>query len=196
MITLLEKYRHYEAIIKKREDDYVYATIKDVPNAVYQIAGRFVISELKVDDVKYCSHKYFWFDKRPTRKLVEEIKSFAESEYQFQLENILIQYTQSGTFSSRGSFKYIDLHKYLTKEMAEEISLAEKAVFDAEEELIKSGTHFRCERCRKATDKNQMIRDTIIGRGRDHFGRACLTREPMSFCSGQCASHEQMSREG
>lgn len=196
MATLLEKYRHYEAIIKSREDDYVYDTVKDVPNVVYQIVGRFGISEFKVEDIKYSSKKYFWFDKRPTRKLVEEIKAFAETDYQFQIENILVHYTQSGKFSSKGAFKYVDLHKYLTKEKAEEISMAEKAIFDAEEELVKSGTHFRCERCRKATDKQKMVRDTIIGRGRDYSGRACITREPMNFCSGQCAAHEQMSREG
>lgn len=195
--TLLEKYRHYEAIITKREDDYVYATIKDVPNAVYQIAGRFNIVELRVTDVKYHSGKNFWFNKKPTRKLVEEIAAWAKADCQFNPENIRIHYTQKfGESTVSGTFKYLELSNYLTKEQAEEKSQTNRAIFEAEEALISSGSHFRCQRCTKVSAKEQMVKGNIIGRSRDRFGKACLTDEPMIFCSGQCAAHEQMSREG
>ena len=191
--TLLEKYRHYEAIIKEREDDYVYATIKDVPNSVFQIWGHGNIKELKVTDVKYHNKKYFGFDKRPNKKLVEEIKAFAELEYTFLPNNIYVHYSTS---DCRGTFEYLKLSEYLTSEQAQEKSKAMKDAFNADEKLVNDGTHKRCQRCRKTVLISEIIKDTIIGRSRDAFGRSCLTHEPMIFCSQTCASHEQMSREG
>jgi len=195
MRTLLEKYRHYEAIIKEREDDYVYDFFADktVPNSVYEIWGNGNIKEKKVIDIKYHNEKYFGFNKQPTRKLVDEIKAFAELDYKFDSEKIFVHYTTS---DCRGVFKYSEIGKHLTKEQAEEKSKILKDAFEANEALIKAGTHISCQRCRKAVLISDAVKDTIIGRGRDGFGRACITHEPMTFCSNTCASHEQMSREG
>lgn len=199
MASLLEKYRHYEAIIKAREDDYVYDFLngKDVPLSVFQVYPNGRVKELKIEDIIYQSGKQFWFNKKPTRKVVEEIKLFAEEKYEFSSERISVRYSETfGEGRSSGGFKYSEIDKYLTREQAEEKSKALIAAREAEEELIKAGTHFRCERCRKVSPNESKVKHNIIGRSRDRFGKSCLTNEPMIFCSGTCAGHEQMSREG
>lgn len=62
-----------------------------------------------------------------------------------------------------------------------------------------------CRYCRKQVPTDSLIEETIIGRGRKtvwnswkgiYENKACVTKERLKFCSGQCAANEQMSREG
>lgn len=54
-----------------------------------------------------------------------------------------------------------------------------------------------CAYCRKQVPNDKLIKKAIIGRGWDRIRhKQIVTREVLSFCSGECAFNEQCSREG
>lgn len=53
---------------------------------------------------------------------------------------------------------------------------------------------FKCRYCGKQFPKDQKVVRTIIGRWSNN--PPVLTEDEMEFCGSQCATKEQMSREG
>lgn len=198
-MTLIEQWNQYDAIIKSREADYL-KEITDklfsgtLPKFLYQVWGiQGNIAELEITGLKYSNGKYFSFNKRPTKIMVNEIRLFAESNHDFSTDNVYLYYKRNnGTYSSSGAIKFKEIPDYLeSKQVAEEQAkpLAEK--YAADEQLISAGTHMRCQRCQKIVSKNEVVNYKIISIATyGHAGRQG------KFCSNTCASHEQMAHEG
>lgn len=193
MQTLLEKWNYFASIIREREEKYVQSVVKEIPEYVYIIWGHGNVRELKVTGVRYSNKKCFGFNKRPTRVGVEEIKSFALTFYEFNPENIYYDYTEKYKTGGgcRGSFPIKDIKNYMTKEQAEQKAKQMMEEFEADELLIKNGTHTRCERCRKTVENSSVVHYKIISIAT--YGNAGRNGK---FCSGTCAGHEQMAHEG
>ncbi len=198
-VTLLEQWNHYKSIIDTREQkfvDEVLALSKLIPEKLYYISPNGSIQVKDVSKIYYSSGKYFSFNKRPTKVDVQLIKDFSEINYEFSIDNIQTVYTEIHSYGkSSGAIKFSELKKFLSLDEAK-IKSEEVLSKIAEDNLKLQNDHSRCGYCRKVFPNNEMVKDTIIGRGRDSFGKACCTKEPMIFCSGNCAGNEQMSREG
>lgn len=198
-MTLLDQWNQYDGIIKNREAEYLKEVTEKmfsgiIPKFVYQVWGiQGNVAEIEIKGLSYSNGKYFSYNKRPTRLMVNEIRMFAESNQEFTTDKVYLDYKRNyGTYSSSGAIKFKDLPDFImTKEEAEAIAKPLSEKYAADEELIKAGTHTRCQRCQKTVPNSEVVNYTILsiatyGRG----GKA------MKFCSGTCAGHEQMAHEG
>ena len=194
MATLIEKWNFYNDIIKNRENLYIQNTIKDIPEFVYQVWGiNGNIRELKITGVSYSNRQYFGFNKRPTKKDVEKIRLFADTPYAFNSDNIIFHYQEKYKTGGGciGGLYLKDMPNYMTKEEAENTAAPIAEKFNSDELLVSNGTHARCERCRKVVENKDIVHYKIISIATyGHAGRNG------KFCSGTCASHEQMAHEG
>ncbi len=201
MRTNLEKFKHYKSILKQQESDFIQQVIKDYPKKVYKVFPSGNIQELTIIGLTYSRSKNWYFEKRPSKIQVQEIKDFSESKREFDEKKILFNYGyEAGTFKASGAFSFYQLEEYFTKEGAEKKSKEVKDVKEHEEHLINNCNHVRCQRCSKVVPIENSVSSKIIFQDSrsDAFGRykRFVNSRVMNFCSGTCASHEQMSREG
>jgi hypothetical protein len=147
---------------------------------------------LKVEHINYDQWPYY-SGKKPTREDVRKIESIYYNQI-CDAKYLRLVYDNAGNHYDLKRIeedKYLFLNKCDAEKLAKEINDRIKH----EEHLLANG-HERCQRCRKVVPANEIVPHTIIGRSRNAFGKAIVTQEPMKFCSGTCAGHEQMSREG
>lgn len=141
---------------------------------------------------------YYDKAKRPSKNVIISYLEYIESIKTAQ-QIAYINYRDMGS----GAFKYIDLinepHFAFNESDLKEESERLKSIYGPKE------NHIACGYCGKQTPDEKLVHSTIIGRGRKEVwnswksryeNKACVTHEPMKFCSGTCASNEQMSREG
>lgn len=198
-MTLIEQWNFYHDIIKNREEQYLKEIVDKllqgvIPQKVYEVWGiQGKIIEKEITGIIYINGKYFSYNKRPTRLMVNEIKSFAESDQQLTSDNVYLRFVQKYvSHTSSGSFKINTLAAYiLTKEKAEEVAKPLVEKYAAEEEMIRTGTHIRCQRCQKIVANADVVNYKIIS-----FATYGSAGKQMKFCSGICAGHEQMAHEG
>jgi len=198
-MTLIEQWNQYDAIIKNREAEYLKEIVAkffsgEVPKFLYEVWGfQGKIIELEITGFRYSNGKYFSYNKRPTKQMVNEIRLFAESNHEFSTDNVYLGYKKNHTtFTTSGALKFKEIPNYLiSKESAEEKAkpLAEKYAFD--EKLVSSGTHIRCQRCSKVVANADVVNYNIVSFAT--YGRGGRN---MKFCSGTCAGNEQMAHEG
>jgi len=207
MKTNLEKFNHYEKLIAERDKQFVASVIETLPTVVYDVQPSGRIQVYDVGEATYSNGLYISFNKRPSKEQVEEIKTHWDNRTPLSKDNIRIHYSyawsESGSRAS-SAWKLSDFEKMLNLEHAELKALEINDRIKKEDELLNNG-HLRCERCRKVYPQTQKVVSNIIGRGRKQTwnswknrweDKACVSTTPMTFCSGECASHEQMSREG
>ncbi len=110
--------------------------------------------------------------------------------------------SETPSFSSSSSFRYSDLKSgKINLSMEPMLPELERRQYES---ILRDG-NFWCSYCKKQFPIAQKVTDNIIGRGRKQVwnswkgrmeDKACVTTTMMDFCSGTCASHEQMSMEG
>ena len=144
-----------------------------------------------------------YYAKSPTRKDLEDLMQYFESaktsDFVVRI-NILDQHEK---YNSHWSTLYHEVNevKYLAFNEADLINLS---VLNKEKYAPREG-YAPCCYCGKQILSEKLITKTIIGRGTkkvwnswkgQYENKASVTQESLKFCSGQCAAHEQMSREG
>ena len=142
-------------------------------------------------NVSYWHH----YGKNPTTKEVEEIEAVANGEINFSMSKISFGYRRVNKWGAlTGSHSLLEIETrpmiFTNMKLAEELSVEIKNKLAQEQEKIDAGTHERCQRCGRLTETNQVVQHLIFG------GTQRGMKTMMRFCSGTCAGHEQMSREG
>lgn len=207
-ITLTEQLQQIIAEENRIKEEHLIEFWKsnEMPKKLFATNRIGTIREIEVlgSDIDYqkdCIRlfsPYYDESKRPTKILVSEYLEYVEK-IKTAEQIIYVRYKDSGT----GCYKYSDLLKeprlaFNESDLKEE-SERLKELFAPKE------NHTACGYCGKQTPNDKLISSTIIGRGRKEVynswkgrweSKACVTHEPMKFCSGDCAGSEQMSREG
>ena len=193
-MKLIDQWKQIELAIEKKQQAFIDQQ-EGLPTVIFQVQHNGVLKEIPVVKVIHLNYnqRVYYSGKRPTK---EEIRMIQGIYYNLVLskEFIRLQYDNYNSYS----MKEIEDNKmmFLVREPAEKLSKEITDHIAEEERLLAVGNHERCQRCRKVVPKSQIIVDNIIGRSRNAFGKAIVTQTPMKFCGGQCAAHEQMSREG
>jgi radical SAM protein with 4Fe4S-binding SPASM domain len=180
-----------------------------LPKEFYQVvpAGSVVTYEI-TGAIIYTG---FYENEKPTKKDIEAINNLRLCFPSYSKADIYLHYKytygDNNAYAS-GSQKETDFLKYGFILDHEQALAKAKEITDLrthEDQLLSNGDYVRCEKCRKVVLKTQSIKHNIIGRGRKqtwnswknrYEDKACVTTTLMTFCSGQCAGNEQMSREG
>jgi hypothetical protein len=134
---------------------------------------------------------------KPTRLQVEELERYVESIETEDYKIHVLYTTDLGT----GNLEY---DKFTDNWAFHPSELEEKARENKEKYAPREG-YSPCQHCGRQVPTENLIKAKIIGRGcrqvwnswkRQYENKACITEAYLSFCSNQCAAHEQMSREG
>lgn len=191
MKTNLEKYNHYLNLIKERQQKFVSENISGIPEFLYSCNPNGTISIKTVTEPYYYNPKAFPKSK-PTKVDVSIIKDYFEANEPLLISRIQLPYWETWCNSKSSSAVYLTEYetKFLSKEQAELKSIEIKEKIATENILLENG-HSRCQRCRKVYPNAEKVREKMISIYT--FGRE---GKWMEFCSGTCASHEQMSLEG
>lgn len=179
---------------------------KQEPEKLFQVNRLGVIREIQITgnhlgyivEDRNIYPPYCDKEKRPSKNLIISYMEYIES-IKIAQQIAYIDYRDSGS----GAFKYSDLvnepHFAFVESDLKEESERLNSIYAPKE------NHTACGYCGKQTPDDKLVHDTIIGRGRKQVwnswksryeNKACVTHEPMKFCSGTCAGNEQMSREG
>lgn len=206
-ITLQQKWNDVESQIESVKQNYLNDFLRENvnPEKIYRINGYeieecavtgFSVSFMKNDRLVQTPHYY---GKKPSGWDVDQITLFYTNINDLQME-VYIQYeaySKIGKLS--GAYKYKECFEH---DHGKSISFtANRDYLIAEAEMRRQKFEPRegyspCAYCRTQTPNDKLIDDMIIGRGRDRFGKACITKTTLKFCSHKCAANEQMSREG
>lgn len=191
-MTLQKKWDEIKGLIEERIEAFIISR-KDLPAVIYEVRPNGQLIEKPVVKVIHYNdgQRLYFTGKKPNREDIRRIESIF---YNLVLDEkyLRFRYDEYNSYSMEQIKTY---NLFLDKEPAEAKA---KEIIDriAEEERLLANGHERCQRCRKVVPKSRIITDTIIGRSRNAFGKSIVTQTPMNFCSGECAAHEQMSREG
>jgi hypothetical protein len=191
-MTLQKKWDEIKGLIEERTEAFILSC-KDLPTIIYEVtpSGK-LIEKAVVKVIHYNDNQRLYFNgKKPNREDIRRIESIFYN-LVFDEKYLRFRYDEYNSYSMEQIKTY---NLFLDRESAESKA---KEIIDriANDEILLANGHERCQRCRKVVPKEQIITNTIIGRGRNSFGKAVVTQTPMRFCGGQCAAHEQMSREG
>jgi hypothetical protein len=191
-MTLQKKWDEIKGLIEERTEAFILSC-KDLPTIIYEVTpnGK-LIEKAVVKVIHYNDNQRLYFNgKKPNREDIRRIESIFYN-LVFDEKYLRFRYDEYNSYSMEQIKTY---NLFLDRESAESKA---KEIIDriANDEILLANGHERCQRCRKVVPKEQIITNTIIGRGRNAFGKAVVTQTPMRFCGGQCAAHEQMSREG
>lgn len=202
-MTFLDKYEKVKQLIKQKIEEFIQSQT-DLLQVFYEIGYNGELKEFMVLKVDYYnSNQPLHFNgKKPNRDDMRRIESVY---YNLELDKkyFCFIYDQHGNWKTLERIES-DQRLFLDKAMAE-VKAKEIADRIALEEQLLANGHERCQRCRKVVPKEQIVTSTIIGRDRKpvynswknrYESKAAVTQTPMKFCSGTCAGHEQMSREG
>lgn len=193
-MTLQKKWDDIKGLIEERLEAFI-ATFKDLPKVLYKVEYNGKLKELPVIKVVYYNKDQllYFSGKKPNREDVATIERIFNN-LVFDKKYFRFRYDEYNSYS----MEQIETDKmlFIDRETAAKLSKEITDRIAEEERLLAGGDHDRCQRCRRVVPKSQIITGTIIGRGRNSFGKAIVTQEPMKFCSGTCAAHEQWSREG
>lgn len=201
-MKLIDQWEEIKSIIEDKVIAFIQEQ-KDLPKVFYEVTPNGQFKEFPILKVVHfnSNQSLYYSGKKPTREDIRRIQGYY---YNLELDtkNFRFQYDHAGNSRSLQQIEEYN-NLFLDKAVAESKA---KEITDriAEEERLLTNGHERCQRCRKVVPKEQIITHTIIGRGRKtvynswknrYEDKACVTQEPMKFCSGECAAHEQMSRE-
>lgn len=192
-MKLIDQWNELMALIEQKEQEFINKQ-EGMPTVFYEV---FPNGNLNIKPVVKIVHNNYdqyvnFLGKRPSS---EDLQKLQSKYYNLVLDkkHLRFRYDQ---YNSYGLDQVDNVRLFIDKSIAE---VKAKEITDriAEENRLLAGSdHDRCERCRKVVPKAQIVNNTIIGRGRNAFGKSVVTQTPMKFCSGECAAHEQWSREG
>lgn len=192
-MKLIDQWNELQTLIEKKEQEFIDEQ-KGLPTEFYEVTPNGQLYERRVVEVIHVNNDQYvnFSGKRPNR---EDLRNLQSKYYNLVLDAkyLRFRYDEYNSYSlEQVDNKRLFSDKSLAEAKAKEITdrIAE------ENRLLAGGDHDRCQRCRKVVPKTQIVNDTIIGRGRNAYGKSIVTQTAMKFCSGECAAHEQWSREG
>lgn len=100
MRTNLDKWNYYLEILNNKTNEFIISQLKDldVPTTIYYIYPSGKISERNILKTNYSHHRHkgktYFSGKKPTKKEIEELKSYAESDIPFDKNNIFFDYSE------------------------------------------------------------------------------------------------------
>lgn len=182
--TLLEQYQEMQGERQMMAEHIVAKAIGPLPSVVYEVGppGRnYEPQEWIIEKIGAKDPMGTWFDKRPTRKVIEAMKAappVAEQDVYIHVQNgkgWSTAISLEGLENGRWSFNRDEIER--------------KAEAMREKYVAKEG-EFNCKHCNRATDEAKKVRGTIIARQYPNM------RATFDFCSQECHSHHQMAHEG
>ncbi len=200
-MTNLEKYKKYEELIDRVVTEYALSLFPDgLPEKLYRTGVNFTkneygsfVEECFVENVNY----YFKgnlqipsYNKRPSKIDVESIRLISESLSIHDLnESGLYFLVKTNTCGFAVYFKEFNDKKASIHKSEMEVIVQEKIEHYKANYLVRE-KQFACSYCRKATDNDKKIKSEIFARQYRNG------RQSFDYCSGKCASHDQMAHEG
>jgi hypothetical protein len=199
--TLLQSWNDLEHRIKEIEREKIKSFFSQnyQPSKVYYCSRLGDINECEVMGffTRFTNVSRPYSNRKPTRLQVEEFEKYVKSLETADYKILVLYRTDSGT----GNLEY---DKFTGNWAFQPSELEEKAKENKEKYAPREG-YSPCQYCGKQVPTESLIKAKIIGRGRRQVwnswkgryeDKACITEAYLSFCSDQCATNEQMSREG
>lgn len=192
-MKLIDQWNELRTLIDQKEQEFIDQQ-EGLPPVFYevtpngQLAAKPVLKVIHVNPDQYVNFS----GKRPNR---DDLQNLQSKYYNLVLDTKYLRFRYD-VYNSYCLGQVDNIRLFLDKSQAEARSKEIIERIAEENRLLSGGDHDRCQRCRKVVPKSQIITDTIIGRGRNASGKAIVTQTPMKFCGGECAAHEQWSREG
>ena len=185
-----DKYDQYYEIFKAEEEKYLKGLFPDgLPSKMYQL-GRTTIEEKIVTGTCISVKGIYGSGKNITNKEVEHIKAYVEKGISFSPSDVMINY----------EYYYATSSKVIGSESYEKVLANERFTFDRSllEEALQRNIEFytlkegdiSCAYCGRATPATTAVKDYVIARQYPNG------RKQFEYCSGECATHNQMSHEG
>ena len=193
-MTNKEKVSEIQDKAKKIKENYLNEVFKGVipSGKIYEVSYRgkngAEITEKEIDEIWYSTGIYPQKEfKKCTKEILLEWEEELKELDSLKKENIYIGYVcYTSNSKCSGAFKYSELgKKYVFNKL------------DLEEEVerynsiyIAKENQFNCDHCGKAADNDKKVNCKIFYRNNG------LKTRIGEFCSGKCASWEQMGCEG
>lgn len=192
-MKIIDQWNELQTLIEQKEQEFI-SQQEGLPTEFYEVYpnGKLNVKPvLKVVHINYDQYVSY-SGKKPSRDDLQKLQS---KYYNLLLDekHLRFRYDQ---YNGYGLEQIDNVTLFIDKSVAE---IKAKEITDRiaeEERLLAGGGYDRCQRCSKVVPKEQIITSTIIGRDRNAYGKAIVTQTPMRFCGGECAAHEQWSREG
>ncbi len=184
MTTNLQKMEEATEALGVAASDHMISELGKVPTHLWRIGGagqKYEPQEWVVDKIRYNTAMYIRTN--PTNEQVQRVQDMVEQDIEPALVVLHVRQDNSST-----GVKLSDLQEgkiWSTSRSA----IVERAAELCEIYIPKDG-QFSCRYCRKATDDKDKFVGTIIAR--QYPGM----RAKFDYCSGRCASHDQMAHEG
>lgn len=199
--TLLQTWNELDYRAKEIEREKIKSFFSQnyQPSKVYYCSRLGDINECEVIGflARFPNISRPYSNKYPTRLQVEDFEKYVKSIETADYKIHVLYQTDLGS----GNLEYSKFSDNWAFHVSE---LEEKAKENKEKYAPREG-YSPCRHCGKQVPTDNLIEETIIGRGRKQVwnswkgrydSKAYVTKEPLKFCSKQCAAHEQMSREG
>jgi hypothetical protein len=207
-ITLEQQWDEVNSQIDKLKENIIEAfkQTMELPKVVYRLNG-YNLEEHEVtgayvlfrNDKMFVRHPIF-YGKKPTGWDLEQLKSFKNDIDNFNITAVIfirtcIVYSYGKATNSVSFNSLTNPDRTYNDFSIDKEFLLKEAEIRRQKYEPKEGCS-PCAYCRVQTPIDKLIEATIIGRGRNRLGKACVTTQVLKFCSKKCASNEQMSREG
>lgn len=178
------------------------------PEALFQVGHKGDIEQIKVEGftVRYLNGErtmyrpYLDNGKRPKKVQIDDLYRYVELMANSD-RYILVDYQRSNGL--KVAYKWLEILP--EKGLAFHVSDLEAESNRRRELFAPREGYSPCAYCRRQVPNESLVKHRIIGRGRKPVwnswknkweDKACITEQDLMFCSGTCAAHEQMSREG
>lgn len=201
-MKLIDQWNELQTLIEQKEYEFVNQQ-EGLPTEFYEVYPNRQLNIKPVVKVVHINYDQLvnYSGKKPGR---DDLRNLQSKYYNLLLDkkHLRFRYDQ---YNGYGLEQVDNTRLFIDKSMAEAKAKEITDRITEEERLLAGDDHDRCQRCRKVVPKSQIVNHTIIGRGRKQVfnswkgkyeDKACVTQELMKFCSGECATHEQYSREG
>ena len=201
--TNAERWAEYQDIIDKKLEVLMLTNYKGiVPEKIMFVSPNGMIEHWRVDAIKYREPKMnTWYSgKKPTNLDVIKIELLSKFEPVYNEANIYFRIVQvKSIYNASQGITLEELKKpNVFTDEAEAIKASNELVEKrkAEDKLLTSGSHVRCDRCRKIVPRSESVTGEITFRTRNHRDKPTLGRSILTFCSNDCWAHEQWAHEG
>ena len=188
MTTNKQKYDQYYAIFEQAEKEYLSGLFHNgLPEKIYAL-GKTEMEEREVTGCHIFKNGIYKSSEKMSNVEVGHIRAFVEN-MSFSLDDVRISYKQKySTYAVSGAVKYSEV-------MAGEMLSFDRSVLEEKQKANYEKYHLKdgdipCTYCGKAIPKTSAIKDYVIAR--QYPGG----RKDFLYCSGQCASYNQMAHEG
>lgn len=192
-MKIIDQWNELQALIEQKEQEFINQ-LEGLPTEFYEVYPNGQLNIKPVIKVVHINYDQLvnYSGKKPGR---DDLRNLQSKYYNLLLDkkHLRFRYDQ---YNGYGLEQVDNTRLFIDKSMAEAKAKEITDRIAEEERLLAGGDHDRCQRCGRVAPKAQIVNHTIIGRGRNSFGKAIVTQTPMKFCSGECAGCEQMSREG